>query len=67
MGVLRIGGGIAGIIDYLVHGQKQGQMMTRDELDERVVLHGDLDVTGLVIEGMNVAGQKYLHLTFSVK
>ena len=67
MGVLRIGGGIAGIVDYLVHGRKQGQMMTRDELDERVVLHGDLDVTSLVIESMNVVGQKYLHLTFSVK
>lgn len=67
MGVLRIGGGIAGIVDYLVHGRKQGQMMTRDELDERVVLHGNLDVTGLVIESMNVAGQKYLHLSFSVK
>jgi len=67
MGLLRIGGGISGILSYLVNGLKQGQKMSRDELDERVVLYGDLELTGMVIDSMNVKGEKYLHLTFSVK
>ena len=67
MGLLRVGGGISGIIEYLIYGRKQGQMMTRDELDERVVLHGDLELTGHIIDNMNIVGQKYLHLSFSVK
>lgn len=67
MGVLRVNGGIYGIIEYLVHGRKQGQTLSRDELDERVVLYGDIEITAAIIGSMDVAGQKYLHVTFSVK
>lgn len=67
MGLMRVGGGISGIIEYLIAGRKQGQELSRDELDERIVLYGDIEITSAIIGSMNVAGQKYLHITFSVK
>lgn len=67
MGILRVDGGRSGVIEYLIHGRKKGQTLTRDELDERVVLYGDLEITAAVIGSMDVEGQKYLHITFSVK
>lgn len=67
MGILRIGGGISGVEDYLEKGKKQHNEFSRDELDQRVVLSGDLDITREVIASMENAGLRYLHLTFSVK
>lgn len=67
MGLLRVGGGISGVEDYLEHGAKQHNEFTRDELDQRVVLSGDLDITREIIASMDNVGMKYLHITFSVK
>lgn len=67
MGLLRVDGGISGVIEYLVHGRKKGQTLSRDELDERIVLYGYIEITAAIIGSMDVAGQKYLHVTFSVK
>jgi hypothetical protein len=63
----RIGGGTDGIKEYLEHGQKQGRAMARDELDERVILSGDLDLTDSIIKSMENDGEKYLHCTLSFK
>lgn len=67
MAVITPGGGSAGIKEYLEHGQKAGREMTRDEMDRRVVLDGDLEVTDKIINSMDTDGEKYLHFTISVK
>ena len=40
--LIRINGGAGGIKEYLEDGQKKDRFYTRDELDERVILDGDL-------------------------
>jgi hypothetical protein len=62
----RIGGGNSGIIEYLEKGRKQGRELTRDELDTRVILDGDLRLTEHVIDSIPDKGQeRYLHITLS--
>lgn len=65
--LIRPGGGNDGIKNYLEKGQKQGRAFSRDELDERVILAGDMDVTDNIIQSMETAGEKYLHLTLAFK
>ena len=65
--LVRVGGGTAGIKQYLEDGRKQGRGQTRDELDERVILSGDLEITDLVIDHFDSAGDKYWHVTLSFK
>lgn len=65
--LIRIGGGKEGIKEYLENGHKQGREFTRDELDERVVLAGDLDFTDLLINDLDTDAEKYLHITLSFK
>lgn len=63
----RISGGSAGIKEYLERGRKEGRELSRDELDERLILDGDLDLTNEVILSMEGSGEKYLHLTLAFK
>jgi hypothetical protein len=63
----RISGAASGIKDYLENGQKQGRENSRDELDERVILDGDLELTHTLINGMDNAGDRYLHITLAFK
>jgi hypothetical protein len=65
--LIRIRGGSEGIADYLENGQKQGREYSRDELDERVILAGDLELTDTLINGMNKEGDRYLHITLAFK
>jgi hypothetical protein len=65
--LIRISGGTDGIKKYLEEGQKQGRGFSRDELDERVVLAGDLEVTDSVIQSMDGDGERYLHITLAFK
>jgi|UPI00068EAE3A Large polyvalent protein-associated domain 7 len=65
--LIRISGGDSGIEDYLEHGQKQGRENSRDELDERAILDGDLDTMRLINDANNSQGEKYLHITLSFK
>jgi hypothetical protein len=65
--LIRIRGGSEGIADYLENGQKQGREYSRDELDERVILAGDLELTDTLINGMNKEGERYLHITLAFK
>ena len=65
--LIRISGGESGIKDYLENGQKQGRDYSRDELDERVILDGDLTLTDALINKMANDGDKYLHITLAFK
>lgn len=67
MGLIRVTGGNSGIKEYLEDGQKEGRAFTRDELDERVVLDGDLELTNAVIQSIDSDGERYLHITLSLK
>lgn len=67
MALIRISGAVEGAPDYLKSGNKQGNEFTRDELDERIILFGDLDVTAKVIEMVPGTGDRYLHITLGVK
>ncbi|MBY0244113.1 MAG: hypothetical protein K2Q03_01540 [Sphingobacteriaceae bacterium] len=65
--LIRVKGYVAGIKDYLVHGQKSGRYFSRDELDERVPLGGDLDFVDNVITSMDSKGDRYTNYTLSFK
>lgn len=65
--LIRIGGGKEGIKEYLENGHKQGREFSRDELDERVILAGDLDFTDHIINDLETDGERYLHITLSFK
>ena len=67
--IIRFGGGESGIVEYLERGAKLGRNYSRSELDERVVLAGDLAATGAIIDSMDTkAGvERYLHITHSFK
>ncbi|EOC1853657.1 LPD7 domain-containing protein [Vibrio parahaemolyticus] len=65
--LIRVNGGKAGIKEYLEEGIKNGRDYSRDELDERVILDGDLALTNDIIQSMETEGEKYLHITLSFK
>lgn len=65
--LIRISGGTSGIKEYLENGRKEGRELSRDELDERVILAGDLDTANQVILDMDTDGEKYLHITLAFK
>lgn len=65
--LIRITGAIDGIAEYLVNGQKQDREFSRDDLDERVILDGDLELTDTIIKGMVKEGERYLHITLAFK
>ena len=65
--LIRVRGGDAGIKEYLENGQKDGRDYSRDELDERVILSGDLELTDAVINSMEKTGERYLHITLAFK
>ncbi len=58
-----------GVKQYLEDGQKVGRELSRDELDERVVLAGDLDLTDAVIQAIEAPPkvERYLSITLSFK
>jgi hypothetical protein len=63
--LLRISGSVEGIRKYLETGQMQGREKTREELDERVILAGSLDLLDAVITQKQGKGDRYLHITLS--
>ncbi|MDR6495199.1 hypothetical protein J2797_005115 [Paraburkholderia terricola] len=65
--LIRVRGYHDGIKAYLEKGQKQGREMERDEMDERVILAGDLDLTNDIIQSIDTAAERYLHVTLSFK
>ncbi|ARR51811.1 relaxase (plasmid) [Photobacterium damselae subsp. damselae] len=65
--LIRATGAHSGITEYLEEGMKNGRDFTRDELDERVVLAGNLKNTSIVIDSINTEAERYLHITLSFK
>lgn len=64
--LIRVRGYNSGIKEYLEEGIKNGREYTRDELDERVILDGDLDLTDKVYKLITDEGQdRYLSITLS--
>jgi hypothetical protein len=57
-----------GVKEYLEEGAKTGRDKTRDELDLRVILDGDLDLTKAVYQAIPNKGQdRYLSFTLSFR
>jgi len=67
--LIRIRGGTGGIKEYLEDGQKKDRFYSRDELDERVILDGDLWVTNEIINSIDTDTDidKYFHITLAFK
>lgn len=64
--LVRLGGGNSGIVEYLEKGRKQGRELTRDELDNRVILDGDLRLTEHIINSIpDNRQERYIHITLS--
>lgn len=64
--IIRSGGGNSGIAEYLEKGAKYGRHYSRDELDNRIIIDGDLDITDKIYNGITDRGQeRYLHITLS--
>ncbi|GAL12227.1 relaxase [Vibrio astriarenae] len=54
--LIRVGGGSGGIKEYLEQGIKNGRDFSRDELDERLILDGNIEVMNSVIQSMEGRG-----------
>ncbi|HHV7521265.1 TPA: LPD7 domain-containing protein [Burkholderia orbicola] len=67
--LIRVSGRHDGVKQYLEEGRKVGRELDRDDLDERVVLVGDLDLTDAVIQSIDVPPkvERYLSITLSFK
>ena len=65
--LIRIRGYHDGIKEYLEKGQKKDREFNRDEMDERVVLAGDLDLTNEIIQSIETDSERYLNITLSFK
>lgn len=60
----RVTGGKSGIVEYLTNGIKSGREFSRDELDMRVCLDGNLKITDEILNSMD-STENYLHITLS--
>ncbi|WP_282748685.1 LPD7 domain-containing protein [Hafnia paralvei] len=66
--LIRVRGYNSGFAEYLRTGMKAGNKLHRDELDKRVSLYGDLDITNDIINAMPDTGDdRYLHFTLGFK
>ncbi|EEB1245405.1 relaxase, partial [Salmonella enterica] len=62
----RINGGNSGIREYLENGLKQGREFGRDDLDNRIILDGNIDHLENTINSIEDKGQeRYMHITLS--
>jgi Ti-type conjugative transfer relaxase TraA len=67
MAIFEFGGGNTGIKEYLEEGKKQGRELSRDEIDQRIVLEGDLDICDRIIQSRETEAERYDHITLSFK
>lgn len=65
--LIRISGGSVGIKEYLEDGQKQGRDYSRDELDKRLILEGDIELMDEAIKAVKGNDDRFLHITLSFK
>ena len=64
---MRVRGHVGGVKEYLERGQRQGRDFDRGEMDERVILAGDLDISNQIIEAMETDAERYLTITLSFR
>lgn len=67
MAIFEFGGGNSGIKEYLEEGKKQGRELSRDQIDQRIVLEGDLDICDRIIQSRETEAERYDHITLSFK
>ena len=67
--LIRISGGSSGIGEYLAEGKKSGRYYSRDELDQRFLLSGDLQHMNAILDCFDLKNEheKYMHITLSFK
>lgn len=66
--IARISGGNSGIAEYLEDGLKNGRDFSREQLDQRVILDGNLELTNQIINSIQDKDQdRYLHITLSFR
>lgn len=63
--LVRVSSSKGGFGEYMKHGRKEGREESRDTLDDRLILAGDLEEFEQIITEMDGDGQKYLHITLS--
>ncbi len=63
----RTSSGQSGIVEYLITGIKSGRELSRDALDHRVCIDGNLSLTDQLIKQLNKQGKRenYYHITLS--
>jgi hypothetical protein len=66
--LVRVRGYNDGFANYLRTGQKNGNHLHRDDLDKRLILSGDLDITDSIVNSMPDNGDdRYLHIALPFK
>ncbi|QBY46426.1 LPD7 domain-containing protein [Arsenophonus nasoniae] len=66
--LIRVKGYNDGGKEYLEEGKKNGRDLSREELDERVILYGDLDLTQMIYRQIPDKGQeRYVSFTLSFR
>ncbi|MEH4714419.1 hypothetical protein PO360_21840 [Enterobacter ludwigii] len=66
--LVRVRGYNSGFANYLRTGQKNGNHLHRDDLDKRLILSGDLDITDAIVDAMPDTGDdRYLHIALPFK
>ncbi|RTL11804.1 MAG: hypothetical protein EKK54_06305 [Neisseriaceae bacterium] len=65
--LIRVKGAHSGIKQYLEKGQMKDRYFSRDQLDKRVVLFGDLDVVEELVNQIDTESDRYSHYTLSFK
>lgn len=65
--LIRVRGYNAGAKEYLENGQKQDRSLHRDELDDRLILSGDLDITKMIYESINSDADRYYSVVIAFK
>lgn len=63
--IIDVSSGKSGFKAYLEHGQKKGRDLHRDELDQRIPLHGNLAAWALACEDADAKGNRYDTFTLS--
>ncbi len=67
---VKYGAGTSGIENYLINGQSKHRNFTRDELDHRIILNGNLNDVSMILNHFNkktANGDNYKHFILNFK
>lgn len=65
--LIRASGAHSGIKEYLEKGQMKDRYFSRDQLDKRHIIFGDLDMVDMIVNQIESEGERYFHYTLSFK